>query len=233
MAMTALLNLTIALLAVVPAAQQAVDQTTGSLAGSVLDSAGLSVAGAVVEYHNARKFVRDSVGHIRVVGPIIDATVRTDAAGEFLITGLPPGDYGLCAAGVLAAHLRSCDWGGPQPIVNLAAGQAAAAPPLALRTGALVTIEVSDPNGRIAAGERFVIGVVSRSGEYYRAKPTLSAAMARSYQVAVPMRASVYLLLDTSLRVTDQADQTVATGVRGPLVSLGTSTEVVVVLNIQ
>lgn len=182
-------------------------QDTASLAGSVVDEANNPVAGAQVICRGLQKFVRDPAWRLVPVGPFVSRSVVTGSDGRFLASGLPAGEYRLCAIRLLPNQLNSCQWGGASPAIPVPAGQAVTGQKLTLRTGTLITLEVQDPNGHLAAGKKFLLGVVRGVGEYHRAQLASKAPGLHTYAVAVPRNASLSLLLDTPLDVRDSMGQ--------------------------
>jgi len=207
---------------------------TGSISGIVTDESAAPVARATVVYNSVRSSVRDSSGHLRPTGPLLSAIVRTDSDGSFVISGVPEGEYYLCAIGIVASHLRSCEWDGDYALTPVNAGRTTTRN-LRLRTGALVNLSVSDPNGRItASGNRsFLPSVISQTGEVKPFTLMSSTATARSYRVAVPRGATAYVVFDTQFSITDSNAQVVRTRVAAIRVSLADSTETTVTVNVQ
>jgi hypothetical protein len=193
-------------------------QETGSFSGTVVLDKAVPLAGAKVHYNNIREVGADSRGKLRPRGRLVSATVVSERDGTFTVRGVPPGTYVLCAFGTQANHLRSCDWGTANAVVNVGAGSAASAVTLDVRTGTTVLLRVSDPAGRIrlqdptginARQTNLGIGVVSTMGHYF-ANLVEHSGTQWTYAVAVPIGVPVSLWLDTPLEVVDRNVKSVA-----------------------
>ena len=138
-----------------------VAQTT-NLTGTVTDDNQRPVAQALVLYTLSREIVLAPGGSYSVRGPFINSGVLTGTDGRFMVTGLPPGDYHLCARAKTIVQLNSCDWQGDNTTISAGSGSTATKN-LVLRTGTLIDITVADPHGRILDVPRngFRIGIVS------------------------------------------------------------------------
>jgi hypothetical protein len=176
-----------------------------------LDKA-VPLAGAKVHYNNIREVGADSRGKLRPHGRIVSAMVVSASDGSFTVRGVPAGTYILCAFGTKPNHLRSCDWGMAETVVDVRGGFATPPVTLNVRTGALIAFNVSDPAGRIviqdptgvnARQTNLGIGVVSTMGHYF-ANLLEHSGTQWTYSVAVPIGVPVALWLDTGLNVVDR-----------------------------
>ncbi len=107
--------------------------------------------------------------------------------------------------------------------VRLSAGQNVTNKTLVIRTGTLLKLKVQDPAGRIAAGAKFIAGVISNSGHYGRARITAQTAVEVEYTVVVPKGTSGRIFIDTALTVTTLTGQPVE--VRKPSLRVSTALE--------
>jgi hypothetical protein len=195
--------------------------TTVAISGSVVDAAGAPVAGTKVSYNNSPVTVRDRIGHMKIVGAMVNSSIVTGSDGSFSITGLPAGVYWLCAQGVVATQIPSCDWGFGSTKIDLTTETSATNTKLQLHSGVTVTFQVNDPRGQIkdfptnvavpAAPGNFRIFVVD--GTWLKpAMPVSSSGGVHQYSVTVPTSRAVRLLLDTKLNVMNQAATAVTAG---------------------
>jgi hypothetical protein len=160
----------------------------GSLGGSVSDQQGNALAGAEVRY----------VGGTRIAGSrpgpgetVVGGTVITDANGQFAVSGMPAGDYSLCADVPSAAYLDPCIWQQPVFVTVPATGTGIAT--LALSEGVFLKVRVNDPLGLLPSTvdglwtlRKLVVGVTYANGAYQGAQNVSVDATGRNYQLIVP-----------------------------------------------
>lgn len=124
------------------------------------------------------------------------------------------GQYALCALAKLPHQLHSCQWGEGGAPVKVAAGQQTRDVRLVLRSGVRLNVHVSDAADSIDAAnpirgpvhaKRFLLGVVSDRGEYYRVHPVSRGQGALTYGLAVPRDRVMKLVVDTDFVVSDEA----------------------------
>src|SRR5205807_10007277 len=128
-------------------------------------------------------------------------SVTTASDGHFQATGIPSGDYTICASGVRQDHLDTCEFG--QPILRLTAGTAGspANATLNIRNGSTLNIHIHDSAGRLASaaaasGVRLLVGVATDTGFYKRATVVNITANSADYTIAIPASGTVKLLID-------------------------------------
>lgn len=181
----------------------------GALSGTVLDDAGKPVPKATVSYTRVPDAVAVAKGVARFGGPQVTSEVATAADGSFHISGTPAGQYYLCAIGSDAHHVSSCRNGKVSPPVAVTAGQTTNAN-LTILNGRLVTVHVTDAQGRIAAGAKILIGTITVAGYYRRAMLVSKGNGQFHYQVVIPKYEDTALFLDTTLQVGDSHGNAVA-----------------------
>ena len=206
---------------------------TLTISGSVVDDSGAPVSGAVVHYNNSPAVATDAYGHTRPTAPLVSSHVVSGSNGAFSIPGLSPGNYLLCASGVTATQLRSCDWGKPTTNVSLQTGGAVQSVALTVTNGVLLTFLVSDPNGHIQdfAATPLVNGKLAPAGNfrifvvdqqrYMDAKLTSVAGSIHTYSLAVPKNRTLNLFLDTLLLASNSLSNAIPTRVQTNPISLG------------
>jgi len=214
----------------------------GAISGVVGDATGTPIAGALVLYRSVQTAVRTANGGPVFSGPRIGSVVKTASDGSFSVSELPPATYHLCAYGVKATDLGSCEWGQGTTRVDLASGQTVQLK-FVVAEGTMLTFQVEDPNHRIRSledlpviagrlpltGANFAIGVWAGT-RYARAALVSTNGTTRSYQIAVPKTATVRLHLDTSLNVLDATNASLL--LRGPSATLAAAGQAEVIINL-
>jgi len=116
---------------------------TGSISGTVQNSAGAPVASVTIWIN------------VRPTAPGAPFTrfntmVTTAADGTFTASAVPDGTYAVCAAPPDSSLLPPCLWGS-EPRVTVANGQAVTVPTIQLQPSADLYVRVNDLNGHYAA----------------------------------------------------------------------------------
>ncbi len=217
-----MLSGTLAMLPVMTFAQT----PNGAISGTVVDEAGRPVPFATVSYMKHSEYAPDGNGRPRVKDLGFSARIAAEADGRFSIAGLPNGTYGVCALGTGPSQLGSCEWD-PVSSTALAPGQSVQNVTRIIHDGTLLTIRVADPGGKVVLPDargivavrerRFFIGVSSDSGLYRRAELVSNAPTEHIFQVKIPRRRTVRLLIDSDLTVTDNLGRPVDTNRRSTL----------------
>ncbi|MGH9720606.1 MAG: carboxypeptidase-like regulatory domain-containing protein [Bryobacteraceae bacterium] len=185
---------------------------TGSLSGTIVDESGRPVAGAKLSYTKVAEYFRDQSGRLAVKDLGFGGEVMVGADGRFTLSNLPRGNYSLCAWGTRPNQVGSCEWHG-LPVVTLAPGQNIGNLTRILREGAILTLRVADPLGRILVPDsngkilvpsrRFFIGATSESGFYRRAEVISRTPSQHVFQLRIPKQGAARLFIDSELTVTD------------------------------
>jgi hypothetical protein len=184
------------------------------ISGFVIDEHGNPVVNTTVTYASVPNVARDAAGHMVVKGPQMNSAVRTAAQGAFTISSLVPGTYLLCASGVNANQLRSCEWTQLPTTVTLSAGQSVSGVNLRVRDGVLITFQVNDPSGHVQDladfpiidgrlplyGGNFRLGIVVGT-RYVPAQLISETSGTRQYEAAVPNGVAAKVMLGTTLSV--------------------------------
>jgi hypothetical protein len=216
-----------------------------SISGVVVDGKGTPIAGASVLYRSVQTVTQSANGQRLLTGPVATAGLTTASDGTFSVSGLPAATYHLCAYGVKANHLGSCEWSLGTMHADLADGQAVQVT-LVVAEGTLLTFQVADPRnqikdleslstpgGRVAlSGANFGIGVWAGT-RYARATLVSTSGATREYQLAIPKTATVRLFLDTSLGVADATGSAIPVGQPSMTLAAGGQAEVITNLTIQ
>jgi hypothetical protein len=111
--------------------------------------------------------VRASITALKLTAPVATGRAESAANGTFTLTGLPDGDYQLCATDPAAVYLDPCAWADAPPRVTIQAGRPATGYRLVMPRGVALPIRVADA-GRVlesnAPGRprpRFAVGVIT------------------------------------------------------------------------
>jgi hypothetical protein len=123
-----------------------------SVTGTVKDNSGALVAASVsVEIHQLPQPAGSQAGHPRLALGF-SAAAAVDDTGAFSIPNVPSGQYWICAYASSQGYLSNCDWSATtnRPITIPAASQSPLS--LTLAKGTIATLDVNDPNGKIASG---------------------------------------------------------------------------------
>ena len=223
---------------VITLAAAAASTSPGTISGVVVDDSGGPISGASVVYRSVPPLAVSASGKLAPSGPVVSSYVSTSADGAFAIANLPLGNYNLCAYGVTAADLGSCEWVQGTTHVALASAQTVQVR-FHVSQGVLITFQVADTRQQIVSledlpivagrlpltGANFGIGIWAGS-RYVRAGLVSKIGTTREYQLAIPKTAAVRLFLDTSLAALDansvaiplrQAGNTITPGGEGAL----------------
>ena len=116
-----------------------------SVSGSVVDDAGIAVAGAELLISNAlpASAVKFAIPLV-VTGPVVQR-VTADSNGNFSVSGIASGPYVVCAEAPSQVLLDPCHWGTSAPTFTAVDGHAVAGLKVVMARGATLTIQVKDP----------------------------------------------------------------------------------------
>jgi len=155
-------------------------------------SATYNCGNVYVDY--ARNFGLDTVTQAVIgvpSGPVAQGQVTTDASGEFLVVGLPPGNYALCANVASAAYLDPSTW--QQPIRVTIPPGGSVSQTVILTKGVFLKVRVNDPMGLLPqtvdgvwTSRKLLVGVQYARGAYQGAQNTGVDAGGHDYQLVIP-----------------------------------------------
>ncbi len=134
-------------------------QTPGSMNGTLSDTSGVPVSGAIVTAYSQ---VKTTDGKFP---PVFNTTTGSD--GSFVFTGLAPGAYVLCADKPDIALLNPCLWSATKTSTTVPAGGSATGVSLVAEKGVALTIRVNDAKGLLTANpvlDDVAIGVKAAVG---------------------------------------------------------------------
>ena len=133
--------------------------------------------------------------------------VLTAANGAFTFSHLPSGRYVLCAqvadsesAPANSPYVDTCVWPTGQPPITLAAGQQVAGIGLTAPRGALLKVQVADPDrvlppaaakGPAPLEPELQVVLKGPDGLYRHARHVSSDSSGRTYQIAIPVKTTV------------------------------------------
>lgn len=167
--------------------------TTGSVAGSVLDSAGKPIPGTVRVFLS-QALPADGVRHPAPpvqTGPQVTSRL-VDKAGNFNISALAPGSYVACASTTTPGYLDPCHWATSAPTFSIGAGKPTTGVKVVLANGAVIPIRVNDMSQKLLKPQEgahdldFQIHAVTSSGRHHTALISAQDANGRDHSVTVP-----------------------------------------------
>jgi hypothetical protein len=214
----------VGLLAAFPFAIMSQEAGTATLSGRVVDDSGRAIASVSVNYRRLDDLKRDKNHRYIVVSTPVNRVVSTSADGRFSVGGLPPGDYHVCALPSAPIQVGTCEWHRNRGPFAVASGRTTTVPDLVLTNGRTLLIRVLDPNSRLTARAKLLVGVMSDGGYYRRAEPAPVApapGVATVLSVVIPPGPNVGLFIDSDLDVRDSSARIVPIRQRGPNVTLG------------
>jgi len=191
-----LLQLNVAVVALCIAAHA---QTGGSISGTIVDENSVGVAGAQVVIQELAVFARSAAGQAVLVDPGSNTSLTADTNGNFSMSGLTAGTYEVCGFGTTPSQVSDCDWTGVGTI-TLQANQTLMGVTRSVTNGVLITINVADPNARLAGSKYFYVGL-GDSSIYHRAQLMSPSATGRSFQIGVPKNRTLSFFIDTDTPV--------------------------------
>jgi hypothetical protein len=139
-------------------------RTGVTLTGRVVGAPGKPVESITVHYRRIHQLSRDRDGYLRIVSPVLDGSVLTGRDGTFTATGLPIGEYLVCARPSDAYQLGSCEWNRSSGRVSIKKEEIVNVGDITLETGRKIVFRIADANRRVERAERLVIGVLSANG---------------------------------------------------------------------
>jgi hypothetical protein len=182
----------------------------GSVAGSVVDDTGASVAGARVLISHVPAGTPAVAAPPAVTGSLA-AMVSANATGSFQAEGLAPGQYIACAEVAAPGLLDPCHWAAAAPNFTVTAGQTTSGVKIVMAKGSILQVHVNDPLQLLgpATGPvdlNFEVHVVTSKGIHYSAPIQASTATGRDHAITIPFGAAVTLrVLSAHLAVSDQS----------------------------
>ena len=224
------------LMAILAAGRSHAQTKTGAtLTGRVVGAPGKPLASVTVRFRRIHQLLRDRDGYLRVVPPVLDGSVVTSKDGTFTATGLPIGEYLVCAWPSDDYQLGSCDWNRSSGRVSIKSGEIVTVGDMTLEAGRRIVFRIVDPNRRVDRAERLVSGVLSADGYYARAKAASTTAGELTYAVAVPVGIPLHVLVGTpNFSISDATGKSVPADSRGLAIEAGlTGVDTVVNLKVN
>lgn len=183
---------------------------TGSISGRVLSEEGRTLKATVtLSFAEARGY------------PAPPRRALTGANGTFTFSRLPAGRYVLCAqvaasetAPANSPYVDSCVWPSGQSPITLAAGQQVAGIVFTAPKGALLKVQVADPDrvlpqasakGPATLEPELQLILKGPDGLYRHARHVSNDSGGRTYQMAIPIKTAVSMkIASTMANVFDQ-----------------------------
>ena len=214
----------VGLLVVFPFAALSQQDGTAALSGRVVDDTGRAIVRANVNYRRVDDLRRDKYHGFVATSTPINRLVTTSADGSFSVSGLPVGNYHVCALPSLPTQVGTCEWHRNRGPFAASAGRTFNVPDLVLTTGRTLRIRILDPNGRLTARAKLLVGVMTEDGYYRRAEAAAGppeAGIAAVLSVVIPPNVNVGLFIDSDLDVRDSSSRPAPKRQRGAPLALG------------
>jgi hypothetical protein len=198
-----------------PTPLQQLPGPNGAATGQVVDDAGNAVAYARVFISQALAAgVKHTAAPPVITGPQASSSM-TDGKGLFTAF-LPPGSYVACAELSGAALLDPCHFATSAPAFSVAKGQILTGVKVVMAKGAILSVQINDPQGLLAAPASVVspdcrVQVITAKGYRYEATITAHTATSRNHAIALPFGAAVTVqVISPNLTVNDASGKPVA-----------------------
>ena len=207
-----------------PFAALSQQDATAALSGRVVDDNGRAIARASVNYRRVDDLRYDKYQGYTVTSTPINRLVTTSTDGSFSVTGLPAGNYHVCALPNLPTQVGTCEWHRNRGPFPASAGRIVIVPDLVLTAGRTLLIRVLDPNAKLSARAKLLVGVMTEDGYYRRAQPATKspeAGIAALLSVVIPPNTNVGLFIDSDLDVRDSSSRPAPKRQRGAPLALG------------
>lgn len=126
------------------------------------------------------------------------------ASGAFRFSGLPEGQYTLCAQVPSSTWMNSCEWSLTPSVVSILRGQPSVSITLVMRNGVAVPIRIEDPGQSLSryegstAAAHLLLGVSSDTFVFHPASLISQDAIGRNYQIVIPFDAAARLIVYSS-----------------------------------
>jgi hypothetical protein len=209
-----------------------------SLSGTILADDGTPAAGATLLYTKWPVYTRGGpLGSMQLLDAGFGKSVTVGSSGAFSVSGLPAGNYFLCATPAQTTQVSDCRWD-TIGMIALSGTQQLTGLVRHVHEATALNIVANDPNseiqlpgayGNVAPVHRFFVGVVS-GGIYVNAPLISSTAVQKTYSVLLPQGRSAQLFIDTQFTVTDANGNPVQVRQPTTLTVQGTSAAPVTVL---
>ncbi len=207
----------------------------GIVSGFLADDSGTALAGEMVELHPGPTLsagaATTSTGRMSAITGFSSATT-TDTDGSFSFSSVPAGNYYVCAYSITPGLLSNCQWQSHYTALTIGTAGTSGVP-LVMTRGTVITLNLQDPNGLLAGtAHHFYPGLISASGYYTAAQLVSSGSTSRVYAATIPNSATMNILIDSDLVVSDISGTTLALRQPSSVVVLG-GTDVTVDLFVQ
>jgi hypothetical protein len=202
-----------------------VQAQTGSVQGTVVANGNAPVAGVNALITELDPLPARGAGLLprSQRKPRLKVAILTDQNGQFVLSGLEAGRYGICIDDPSFQYLNPCAWG---PATTVAVGQGAVPVNITVERAAKLTFEVDDPlqkanaklvaNGQAWQVQDLVIGVHNEKGWFVPARVVKSTGTHHSLAVAtrIGVKSAVWIFSRHNLLTDDASNAVAATGLQ-------------------
>jgi hypothetical protein len=167
--------------------------STNSFQGVIRDTSGEKIPNAIVSYHRIVSYLpregrRSSIPVLSPGESWHDGAIAADANGQYQVTGMPSGNYAMCAHHPTLPYLDPCIWGSAS---KTAVAASTAVSSLVLTKGVFLRVHVSDPGKLLPSSTTILrsdltVGLVYGTGGFLAASLVKAGTGGRDYQIAVP-----------------------------------------------
>jgi len=203
-----------------------------ALSGRVVDQTGATVANASVVWWAMPTPVETPRGLAPALPqPTALGHAVTDGSGQFQVSGLQNGIYGVCVTSLAKpSHLSTCEW--RNQAVTVAVSDAAAPLNLAVQDGAVLTFQISDAKGRLTLQNTSVI-VSAAGGGFAHARITSLTPTSAMLTVSVPFDSDIAVVLQAPGPVSDANGAAVPLGVPAMMMTISSEVSKTVILTVN
>lgn len=163
-------------------------QTSGSIAGTVLDEKGQVFAGGA-------RIVALKLAEAADGFKPFSTTAISDKLGKYSFRDLPAGKYEFCVNAYGDDFVNTCEWGRPAATLMVGSERAAQSLEIRLEKGKIFNIDVKDDRGLLdrhegkSVGGSLDVGIITERMEILRAELLNKSQVNRKYRVVVPVGA--------------------------------------------
>lgn len=171
--------------------------TTATLSGRVADEDGVPISGVAMVWRSLPSGQNSGVMALTPNQQSIAGTrgsVISDAAGQFSVPNLEPGNYEVCLTSIAQrSHLSTCEWRANAVLVVLS--DSSPETQFVVKTGTVMRFLVSDPKARLTKNNLSII-VSDGTGNFAHARMASLTPSAAELFVSVPFNSQIAISIN-------------------------------------